>query len=550
MNRSHLIIAVLTLFVMLSAGLEAQAACENPCDGARSGRAHALATPDRREGIFIRCAGSPRTKENPLGLREGHHLSLARSREFYRKQYERAQAHGVTRIVWHMLAGYSGTPNDPADHRGAAAVLGAMRMPSILIYEHFDFYEPPGPQVLALGAPRMPMLHNADVRRDGRRESDWLDVSPERTRWAIEKLGLPFEYDGPLVIDYEPYLHGWDAQRTVAAFLAVLRAARSRLPHAKIAFYGLPHVGYPSASGARTLVTAELVQPILDEVDFLAPQHYSGRLEWSIGAAQLERKKMRLSRSFNKPIVAFIGPRAVPPNKGKWIDLEAVRQRAAILRAEGAQGIILWDDPDPAVAHEQNLRQAEALKAARAATSGSRGAVWTQETRRFIMRNPRATVGVAISPFVPFSTETTDLNEYRGYEVYDHENPAHYRMMVNEIIQPLVLAGVTELWFDRGPADSFGPDIDELCAHLKERFNLHCVLYPPRANELDEPDDPDRKPTHHREESELNLVLFDAFEVAGAAERIEAWREQGVVLWSGDPKWDAALWPRSPEEGE
>jgi len=527
--------------------------------GDKADAADARFTTDRRDGLFILCAGLPRTAANPLGLRGEQHVSLLKAREFYRANYDRAEQRGVSRIVWHMPAGYSGTHEDPEDHRGAAAVLGAMQQRTVPIYEHVDFYEPAGPHVQSLGLPRMPIIHNAHVRVDGRTESDWHDVSPEKTREAIDRLKLPPDYAGPLVIDYEPYVQGWDPQRTVSAYLTVLHAARQRLPQAKIAFFGLPHVRYAKPGGGGEPLTREMIEPILSQVDFLAPQHYSGRIDWTPGMEAREREKMRVSRTYGKLVLPFVNPRAAQPRKGQWLEPEAFRNRVALLVQEGADGIIVWDFEDPTVAHEQDRRQAEAMRLAVDAAGASRAEVWKQEVRRFLTRNPRATVGVAISPFVPLSTESTDISEYRGWEIFDFENPAHYRMMVNEIIQPLVLAGVTELWFDRGPAESFGPDILELCAHLRQRFNLHCMLYPHAIDSLGEEDRdalrivgfateapaPDQPlPALTLQDEEIGLILRGSPGPPGEA--IEAWRERGFVLWSADERFDQHLRAEQP----
>lgn len=77
---------------------------------------------DARPGLMIPCAGAPRTIDNPRGLRENHHRSEAAARAFYRRHYQRAERHGVARVVWHMPAGWV----EQDGMRGSIAVLDAM----------------------------------------------------------------------------------------------------------------------------------------------------------------------------------------------------------------------------------------------------------------------------------------------------------------------------------------------------------------------------------------------------------------------------------------
>jgi len=82
--------------------------------------------PDRRPGIMLPCGGSPRTAENPLGLRGGQHVSPQQARAFYRAGYARAERNGVSRVVWHMPAGWGGAVMVEETMRGASQSLAAM----------------------------------------------------------------------------------------------------------------------------------------------------------------------------------------------------------------------------------------------------------------------------------------------------------------------------------------------------------------------------------------------------------------------------------------
>lgn len=77
---------------------------------------------DARPGLMIPCAGAPRTADNPRGMRENHHRSEAAARAFYRRHYQRAERFGITRVVWHMPAGWV----EQDGMRGSIAVLDAM----------------------------------------------------------------------------------------------------------------------------------------------------------------------------------------------------------------------------------------------------------------------------------------------------------------------------------------------------------------------------------------------------------------------------------------
>lgn len=94
---------------------------KSPEEGGGSGGTITPFVPDLRPGLLIPCAGATITLDNPLGLREGQHLSLTNARNFYRRHYQRAEQLGVERVIWHMPAGY-----DEQGMAGRAAVLTVM----------------------------------------------------------------------------------------------------------------------------------------------------------------------------------------------------------------------------------------------------------------------------------------------------------------------------------------------------------------------------------------------------------------------------------------
>lgn len=61
------------------------------------------------------------TSLNPLGLRGNQWRSLDHARQFYRQHYLRAEQMGITRVVWHMPAGFQ-----ESGMRGRFAVLSVM----------------------------------------------------------------------------------------------------------------------------------------------------------------------------------------------------------------------------------------------------------------------------------------------------------------------------------------------------------------------------------------------------------------------------------------
>lgn len=78
-------------------------------------------SPIRARGLLVPCAGAAGTEINPLGLRDRQHRSLEDARRFYRKHYDRAEALGIRRVIWHMPNGFQ-----ESGMRGRFAVLTVM----------------------------------------------------------------------------------------------------------------------------------------------------------------------------------------------------------------------------------------------------------------------------------------------------------------------------------------------------------------------------------------------------------------------------------------
>jgi len=107
---------------------------------------------------------------------------------------------------------------------------------------------------------------------------------------------------------------------------------------------------------------------------------------------------------------------------------------------------------------------------------GDRADVWVEETSRFLEAHPRASVGVYLSAHVPRSWRSVRADDILPWEAYDHANQSHRRMMIQNIIRPLVDAGVTEVWFDHASPAEFRPGVLDLCDHLRDRLGVHCVI--------------------------------------------------------------------------
>ena len=234
------------------------------------------------------------------------------------------------------------------------------------VYEHVRFYKDAGPGVAALGFPRMPMIHNKDVRAEP--DGDWLEVSPANVVDAIDRLELDCDYGGPIVIDYEPYVKVWDDTRTVNAWLEVIATVREQLPKARVAVFGLPTVRYRAAiDGQRKPISVDQVREVLEAVDFIAPQIYADSDQWNSAVEQRTRKHMDEALSVGKPVIPFIRPRTTGNTGDRWMEIDVVLSRIATIREMGASGVIVWDrvEIDPADRAEQDRRQTRVFESIR-----------------------------------------------------------------------------------------------------------------------------------------------------------------------------------------
>lgn len=236
------------------------------------------------------------------------------------------------------------------------------------LFECVDFYQRPGPKVSELNLTRIPMLHNADCRKNpnaDRWSGEWLDVSFDRIQFAIrKKLKLSERYDGYLIADYEPYLGVWNDQ-VIASYLEVINSMRATCPKAKIGVFGIPNVKYfPKKDGVAQKLTIDMIRPVLMKCDFLAPQFYTGRTNWTETDERNARNSMAEIQVLKKEIIPVIHGRTVGVNKGNWIEIESLIARVEFLVISGAAGVIYWDYAKANIPNMDDLqaRQLSSLK--------------------------------------------------------------------------------------------------------------------------------------------------------------------------------------------
>lgn len=214
------------------------------------------------------------------------------------------------------------------------------RVEPFTIYHHVDQELRNGAASLHAGAVWMPMLPNKVFRAE--RAGSWTDVSAENIQAEMNRIGIPVTYDGPILLDYEPWgpSREWNAEIGIPAMIRAVEAVRQRCPNAKIALHGIP--------ATRTTVNARTTRPEADEwsdiwphVDFIAPQIYTSSTEWpAFPLEKLMGMAMEVGRARNLPVLPVVRFRTT---NEEWLATDLIIERLGQLRAAGADGIIVWD---------------------------------------------------------------------------------------------------------------------------------------------------------------------------------------------------------------
>lgn len=221
------------------------------------------------------------------------------------------------------------------------------------VYHSLGFWGETRPEITESGATWMPMLHNSACR-DEPFGSFYNIASQDKINAAIDRIGLPVEYNGRLVIDYEPYVakiyenrqevgdEPWDHDRAMAAYTLLLERVRVRLPEAEIAFFGIPTISI-LVDGQRVKATAAEFTELWPLVDFLAPQFYTSSLTWNATQETRVRTSMQDCMTAGKPVFPVITPKQAGDDDPQWIPIEALISRVAACKDEGAESVVMWD---------------------------------------------------------------------------------------------------------------------------------------------------------------------------------------------------------------
>lgn len=98
--------------------------------------------------------------------------------------------------------------------------------------------------------------------------------------------------------------------------------------------------------------------------------------------------------------------------------------------------------------------------------------IFREELAAFLDEFPNATVGVYMSGDVPRTLESMHHSVAWPTEDYDHENERHQRIMIDEVIAPLVDIGVTEFWFDHTSEPDEVDDAVALMEAIRARWGV------------------------------------------------------------------------------
>lgn len=79
------------------------------------------------------------------------------------------------------------------------------------------------------------------------------------------------------------------------------------------------------------------------------------------------------------------------------------------------------------------------------------------------------TVGVYTACKVPLTSDSVSLTDTGAVELFDWGNPRHRRVMLDEIVQPLLDIGVTEIWYDNSSPLSQRANVAMLGSAIEDR---------------------------------------------------------------------------------
>lgn len=202
------------------------------------------------------------------------------------------------------------------------------------------------------------MVHNRECRAQYWRNSPWTDIaSQEKIDAAIDVIGLPRTYRGPIIWDYEPYVEGhWTSdgrivwteehkQKAFDAYLLLLERGRNRLPNAAHAVFGLPTILVRDPSSGTVQKPTSYWEPVLRECDFIAHQCYSGAPTFNNWQRQQLLSDLSDMRSVfpDTHICTIVHPRvAYDEEPTEMHDPIELRWRAECALDSWANSVCLW----------------------------------------------------------------------------------------------------------------------------------------------------------------------------------------------------------------
>lgn len=211
------------------------------------------------------------------------------------------------------------------------------------LYASVDFWGEVPVSVQLCDVPSMPMLHGA-VCREEPEGSRYVTASQEKISAALDRMGLPEDYSGPLVIDSEPYTEPWDLARAEEHYRTLAERVRSARPGVKLAFFGIPTI---RLSTFQDIPPLEAFGTIFEHVDFVAPQLYHGATtKWTLADESRTTRRAELALQIGKPVVGMIhgwpGGSAGDTSSAVWLEPELVAKRALLLKSLGVEHLGYW----------------------------------------------------------------------------------------------------------------------------------------------------------------------------------------------------------------